>query len=545
MRLKNFTLSILFLFSFGFAQAQCDVPNASFEDWVTTDFTLPDANGDDVTGEVIVPEGTTSFLRLLIIALNAPFDPTFAALLENEAQELLGISQSTDASEGDFAVKLEGGYGIESADIFGVFSCTEIPEQISLDVKHVGESVDTLIVYFIFDEGLKPFPQSTEDFAALPSYAVALFSFDSNQNEYETISLTTTQNFEAPVDTFYYFIAGDLAEDNHFLIDNITFEGEISGCQITTPVLTTSIGDTSICICNNLDVFFSLDYSTEPEFQYNELILDEFGIIVSIDGFIQGNHNEFCYPSDNLRAVVIAYTGIVDGLNEGNNIDELSGCFELSNELALNTYSIPNFEFNVFVDGIQQEEYIDICLLDDIIESISFSTDTEIDNIAIFLVNDDNEIIELRIDDINETTDLMNIAPGDYVLAAVSYDGSFNLEVGQDADDITFVGCFSVSDNVYEVNILGPDDNCVTDIEEVYSGKLSIRPNYSNGLFELSNPNNESFEMVIHNISGKSVKSGSDKEMNGIIDLRSLPNGLYIAFFIIDGHLHQEKIVKM
>ena len=544
MRLKNLTLSILFLFSFGFAHGQCEIANGSFEDWITTDFILPDENGDEVVGEVMLPEATTSLLRFFFIALSAAFDPYYSTLLENEAQELIGISQSEDASDGDFAVKLQAGYDIAQADIYGVFGCTEVPEQINVDIKHFGEMNDSITVIAIFDEGLGALPQTEEDLEDIPAYASAKFGFNSD-TEYETISVPIIQNFEADIDTVYYLIIAETSETSYFLVDNVNFEDDNSGCQVIAPTISMSNEDGPICICNNLDVTISLDFETEPGFMYKSVVLDENGIIISNAIVGTDIHNELCHPTNNLSTVVIAHIGPLQGLNEGNNIDDIVGCYEISNELELETYSIPKFEFNVFMDGVQQDENISICLLDDIIEIFSFSTDVEIENIAIAMINDDDEITALRIDDINETTDLMNIAPGDYVMGAISYDGSFNLEVGQDADDLTFEGCFSVSDNVYRVTVLGPEDNCVTDVEEIYSGKLSIRPNYSNGLFEIDNPNNESYHFVVRDISGKTVLSSNENNNGNLIDITRFSNGLYVVSFNIDGYIHQEKIIKI
>ncbi len=545
MRLKNFTLSILFLFSFVFANAQCEVENGSFEEWFATEFILPDGMNGEATGDVLLPETHTPLIRLLLLSFAAAFDPTYGMLLENEAQELSGISQSTDASDGDFAVKLQGGYEVETADIYSVAGCTEVPTQFNLDVKHFGESDDIFTILVVFDEGLKALPQTEDDLENLPAYASATLNFDSN-TEYQTISFPVIQNFEAPVDTFYYVILAETFSDSsYFLIDNVNFNDGGSGCQITAPVLTMDSEASPVCICNNLDVSFSLEYTTEPNIEYNELIVDEFGMIVSIDDFIPGIHSEFCNPSNSLKAVVIAYEDGVQGLNEGSLIDDITGCFELSNEIMLETTTIPDFVFNVFMDGVQQDENINICLLDDILETFSFSTDIEVENIAIVVINEENEITEIRIDDINETTDLMNLAPGDYVMGAVSYDVAFNLEVGQDADEITFEGCFSVSDFVYEINVLGPDDNCVTDVEEVYKGNLSIRPNYSAGIFEIDNPNAESFDLVIRDIAGNVVTSNKTLSNGNLIDLTGFPSGLYIASFNIDGLIHQEKLVKL
>ena len=543
MRLKTITLSILFLLSIGQINAQCEIGNGSFEEWVTADFILSDGMDSSATAEVLLPESTTSFLRLFFLSFSAAFDPSVALLLETEAQELIGISQSTDASDGEFSVKLQAGYDVDVADIYAVFGCSELPEQVSLDVKHVGNSNDSLTVAFIFDQGLGALPQTEEDLELLPAYAYVVMGFDSTTN-YETITLPVIQNFEAPIDTFYYVIIARTSDTTYFLIDNVHYGDDTSGCQITAPTLTISNEASPTCICNNFDVTFPLVYSTDPQYEYNELIIDVDGMIVSIDQSESSNHDEFCYPTNDLTAMVIAYEVDITGLNEGSFISDLDGCFALSNEVALEITSIPAFEFNIFLDDDQQDDFISICLMDDIIEAFTFSADIGSDKIAI-LVLDDNEVVVMRIDDINEVTTLMGLDPGDYLIGAIRYDETFNIEIGQDAFDLTYDGCFSVSDEAYVLEVLGPDDNCTVSVDELYTGNITVRPNFSNGLFEIYNPNNESFQLTIRDLSGKTVQSGNNLKLNGVIDLGGVPNGLYIATFNIDGFNYQQKLIRI
>ncbi|MEM9544540.1 MAG: T9SS type A sorting domain-containing protein [Bacteroidota bacterium] len=542
MRLKNFTLTILLIFSFGFANAQCEIENGSFEDWIETEFILPDGMGGEASGDVILPEGCTPLLRLLFLGFSAAFDPAIGQLLENQAQELSGIIQSTDASDGEFAVRLEGGFGLDVADIYRFQACSEIPGFLNLDVKHVGETNDTLRIFGVFDEGLGAIPQDEEDILTYP--AVAAFEAVINTNtEYSTISIPVVQNFDVPVDTFYYVIFTESFDDSYFLVDNVRFSEDDTICDIPTPVVSLLDEEAPTCVCHGLEVSFLIEYMEDPAFQYNELIINEDGIIESIDVFDKGNHGEFCSFSENLRLVVIAYEGDVDGLLEGSNVSDLMGCFELSNEISIETTTFPEFSFNVFIDDEMQGENISICLLDEVIEVLSFSAIPTVDNVSIFLIDVSTEIVVLRIDDINETTTLPDINPGEYFLGVVGYDEAFNLEVGQTTEDISFEGCFSIPEDEYIITVLGEGNDCTTDVEEIYSGNLSIRPNYSSGLFEVYNPNSETYRFVVRDITGKVVTMPNNTSNQ--IDLREFTDGVYIVTFDIEGYVHQEKIVKL
>ena len=541
MQLKNVTLIILFVFSVGFANAQCEIINGSFEEWIETEFILPDGMNGEASGDVMLPVGGTPFIRLLFISFAALFDPSYALLLETEAQELSGISQSTDATDGDFALKLQAGYGVEIADYYSVTSCSEIPEEFNFDVKHVGEANDTLTAFVIFDQGLNPVPETQEDFDSIPAFATTQIVFSAD-SEYETVSLPVIQNFEAVVDTFYFVFISVTSDDTYFLIDNVNFENDNSGCEVVAPTISLDAEDPT-CICHGLDVTFELEYAEDPAFQYNELIINQDGIIESVDDFVRGTHNEFCSSSESLSIAVIAYEGDIENLFEGANISDLSGCYELSNVVPIQTTTFPEFSFNLFVDGELQDEEISICLLDAMIEVFSSSAVPEVDNVAIFLVNEDTGLVELRIDDIDDTTTLPDIEPGEYVLGVVGYDEAFNLEVGQGAQDITFDGCFSIPEETYEIIVLGEEDNCISDVENIYAGNLSIRPNYSTGIFEINNPNNESYQFVVRDITGKMVFAQNSNATQ--IDLTGFANGVYVVSFDIEGNIHQEKIVKL
>ena len=542
MNFKTFTILLFSFLFFSYGHAQCEFTNPSFEDWSESTFVLSDGEGGVDSAEVIIPDDNTSFIRLFLLSFAAAFDPSVAMVLQDDAQGLLGIDQSEDASDGDFAVKLQGGYDLATSDLYGVFGCDELPDQFNLDVKHMGETNDTFLVFVIFDEGLNAIPQDEEDLANFPAYATTEMVYNSD-TDYETVSIPVIQNFEAPIDTFYYLIITETAGDSYFLIDNLSF-GPVDDCPVVAPTIELE-DENPLCSCNPLEVYVELLYDRNPEFDYESVILDSDGVILGIDEGGFGVYDDFCSEEEGLKTAVVASQGPIEGLFEGNNISNLEGCFEVSNQIDLNTYFLPEFEFNVFLDGVAQEEDFELCLIDDVIETLSFSIDLEPEKIVIFLIDENSEIAALRIDDIDETTTFEGITEGDYSLGAIIYDGSFNLEVGQDIDELTYEGCLSISENVYYITVLGPDQGCVTDVDEVYTGLLSVQPNFSNGLFEINNPNNEQFDLKISDLTGKQILNKSSRELKGVIDLAAESSGLYIANFRIDGKIYTQKLVRI
>lgn len=543
MKLKSFTLSILFLFLTVFVNAQCEIANGSFEDWSIQDLILTDANGDEVVGEVLLPEGTTPFLRFLFIAFSAAFDPSYAALLENEAQELAGISPSQDASDGEFAVKLQTGYGIEISDIYGISGCNEVPEQFNLDVKHIGQTNDTLTVFVLFSNGIAPLPETEEDLEDVPAYATTQLVYNSD-TEYETLNLPVIQNFEADVDTFYYLIIAETFDDSYFLIDNVNFGDGSSDCTVTAAEISFPEGAGSICSCNNSQTLIDLEYE-KGNFMYQQAIVDEFGNIEDLDNLGEGDFNSYCPEGGNKSVVVISYDFTQNGPSTNDNINDLPECMEVSNALELEFTSIPILELLVFMDGEEQDGQFSICTMDDIQENITFDVVGEADNIAILVLDDNNEIVRAVFSSTTIQTGLEWLEPGEYIIGLINYDQTFIIEEGQNVQDYTFEGCFSASDNFFTLSVLGEDDGCVTNTEQVYNGKLSIRPNYSAGYFEISNPENESFMYTVTDMTGKMVINQNNISNNSSIDLTEYANGVYIISFDIEGSVHREKIVKM
>ena len=86
--------------------------------------------------------------------------------MEDDPQGFIGISQSDDASEGEFAVRLQGTPDLSVADIYSPNECTEVPDSFYFDIKHEnsgGITDDTLFVFLTFDLGLSPLPEDSTD----------------------------------------------------------------------------------------------------------------------------------------------------------------------------------------------------------------------------------------------------------------------------------------------------------------------------------------------------------------------------------------------
>lgn len=214
---KNLLLFLFLSFNSFFASAQCDYPNQDFEEW----FTAPLEIGG-ITNEITTPENHISSIRFFFYFLEIIFGNQAALdYWENDPQGFWGIDQSTDASSGDFAVKLKGDDNINVADLWSVMPCNQIEANLFVDVKHVGSGVDTLILYGSFDENVGPIPESQAALDTLAAYFIGQLIIDST-TDYSTYYLPVIINDPmAPVDTFSFLAFSTTSPDTYWLIDNV------------------------------------------------------------------------------------------------------------------------------------------------------------------------------------------------------------------------------------------------------------------------------------------------------------------------------------
>ena len=218
--MKNLYTLLILLSICQLSIGQCQWENGSFESWTLESVEIETASGSTVTNDVLLPDSSVSILRAFFMSIVAAFDPAIEQIFLDDPQGFIGISQSDDSSDGEFAIKLQGGYEVNEADIFSVVSCHDVPKKISVDIKHVGETVDTFSIIVLFDKGLQAIPEDFDDLDDVPAYAISEMVY-STDTEYETVELPIITNFAADVDTAYFFMVSITHDDSYFLVDNI------------------------------------------------------------------------------------------------------------------------------------------------------------------------------------------------------------------------------------------------------------------------------------------------------------------------------------
>ncbi|MDC0204265.1 T9SS type A sorting domain-containing protein [Flavobacteriales bacterium] len=86
-------------------------------------------------------------------------------------------------------------------------------------------------------------------------------------------------------------------------------------------------------------------------------------------------------------------------------------------------------------------------------------------------------------------------------------------------------------------------DSCPTNISNILEKEIRIYPNPSEGIMIINLPKNETFELVIFDISGKLVLSEEKVMNNFIIDANLLLNGIYIMKLTHNSGLIIKKII--
>ncbi len=553
-----FTLTLIFS---GFAQ--CELDNASFENWSLEDFEVEDGNGTIYSNEVFLPENTVSVLRFLFIAFELFFDPAFGTILESDPQGFAGMDRSTDASDGEFAVKLQGGYGINFADIYSPKNCTVVPDSFAFDVKHVGDSDDTLNVFVIFDEGLAPLPEDEDDLANYPAYATGEFTYNSD-SAYHRITLPIIENFDAAIDTFYYIIIATTDDSTYFLIDNMSIESDDDDPPPTCsfddyPPFSLTQSD-RVCICEEFSVFgetgFVSDFVLQDTVPPLFLVLDANDEILysstsDIDFLFE---EDFCTddPFEDLFLVQILYESVdsIGAPELWTDLDDIPSCHAVSEKLQLSTlFNVSVIEMLSNGAPLDDSETVFICNIDDIIEEFSFTPNATMVS-TIFVIRDNTDIIVEQFE--TDQTTIFDLPPGNYGVGMAVTPESIADFVGQETETlIASLDCWWGSDNFYEVVVLDVNDpGCISstiDSELASNIRILENPVLNRLEVQISQDISKSVQLSIFDMNGKMQASKSLNKLEGNLefDVASFPQGSYVLQIVSDDGIASYKFMKM
>ena len=520
--------------------AQCDVENGNVENWTSSPFELDPETGTIYQNDVNIPDDNTSVIRLLFILFGSFGDPKYGEILESDPQGFIGIDQSTDASEGDFAVKLQGGYGIPYADIYSPKQCTEVPDSFTFDLKHVGAFEDTLTVSVVFDEGLAGLPQDKSELQNYPAYAYGDFYYNAD-TPYEKISLPVIENFAAPVDTFYYLIVGTTNDSSYFLIDNIqNITSEPTLCSFDNyPSFSLTQTDV-VCLCDEIASNDGIEGTFVSGFVDQDTVPPLFLILNAADEILYKStvdidelfDVDLC-SSEDLFLVQIVYENVEDisGVNIGNNLSNIIGCHAVSEKMAINTI-YEEFEFEMNRNGVtlNDTDTVIICAFDDVFEVFSFSTPTNLIE-TILILDDETGIVTHQF---HGESDLESLPPGKYGLGMIASKDSLPNYIGMELEYSVLNPCIYASENFYDLRVLDlGEEGCLTSTEDpLIKSSLQIVQNPVSEILTIRADFNlnKTLELSLLDLNGKPLLKQQYHGVAGDItfDVSSFASGVYL-----------------
>ncbi len=202
-----------------------------------------------------------------------------------------------------------------------------------------------------------------------------------------------------------------------------------------------SNGETSFDFCvgdgipDIVDV--QINGSLGPNSTY--LVTDENNQILDVS-----NQTSFDFESAGSGTCLIYHLSYLDpmsGMSEGENLDTLNGCFDLSNSITIvkNEISVRSISFN---DGSLEKR---LCVGDGSSDFVSIvNVSSGLGSSSLIVTDEDGNILDLPN---SNTINFENAGPGNCYIWQINYNGHIDgLEEGQNFNDLS--GCYLISNSV-------------------------------------------------------------------------------------------------
>ena len=303
-------------------------------------------------------------------------------------------------------------------------------------------------------------------------------------------------------------------------IDNIRLGGnlsEIDGCfDISNPIVINRNGvkagnitfrneSLSLIECVSSDDEINLEINKETSFgpvQHFLLLDDRDSILAILD---EPRFSLNTMPSKPFKIQFISMLEDVEGLVEGNNISDIDGCFDLSNELILDFQSVTTTP-----SVISTSSATSLCLNDNINDIIEIDVLPGVGPLTSWVVTDPfGEILNIRQ---NGIFDLSDISGDENIIYNIKHaQGVQGIALGEYLSDIQ--GCYSISNPIQVTK--GNNDGG----ELTFNGKTNALICLSDGtppIIEVDLQNNfgQSSRFLITNPEGEIEKIVNSKTLD-------------------------------
>ncbi len=273
---------------------------------------------------------------------------------------------------------------------------------------------------------------------------------------------------------------------------------------------------------------------TTSSFELNPTLVDSIGgtsqwVLYTPNGMIVGIFDDtpidvgmMLFPT--LRLVHLSYLGVIEGLELGENINDLEGCFDVSNVLIVD---IPTVEGGVISsNGLDS---LNICVNDPIESMVEVLVEGISGTASSLIVTDENGLI-LGIPSDN-IIDFSNAGTGICFIWNISFVNVLQgFSIGQNIEDI--VGCYDLSNSI-EVNRI-----------ELQSAELSLESGETE--IEICSGDGESDSLIFNAINFSGPFSSlvvTDNLGNilaipdsDIIDFEGVPDGLCLVYHLVSSN---------
>jgi hypothetical protein len=219
----------------------------------------------------------------------------------------------------------------------------------------------------------------------------------------------------------------------------------------------------------------------------------------------------------------VRYVDNLSGTAKGLNINNLEGCFSLSNALTITRQSVR--EGIIMTADTTLEKTI--CVDDDFIFDIDIIVQEQEGENQVWVITDTTKMILATQSE--PSFGLDNAGEGVCLIYHVSFNGSIeNLEISKSLDSL--VGCFRISNSVRINRLSG--EACTTSIIEIdgSSYTLDIYPNPAFYTIYIKSdiPSDQILNAGIYSLNGQLLKSFSNNEIKSPIDIADLAPGIYL-----------------